>query len=197
MFIEFLTFLHYNKPEAMRWYVVILILAVVVGAAIFLWPSKNFKNMENAFEIKSSVFKPGEQIPAKYTCDGDDISPMLEIKNAPVGTVSFALIVDDPDATRGIPWDHWILWNIRGGTQYIMEDTIPEGSVQGATSFSGKVRYGGPCPPKGNPPHRYVFKLYALDSVLDIPAGSIKDALLKAMEGHILGTAELIGLYGR
>lgn len=151
---------------------------------------------ENTFTLKSSAFKQGNGIPLKYTCDGDDISPMLEIKNAPMGTVSFVLIVDDPDASRGIPWDHWILWNIDGRTQYIMEDTIPEGSVQGATSF-GKAKYGGPCPPKGNSPHRYVFKLYALDTLLDIPVGSVKDTLLKAMESHILGTAELIGLYGR
>lgn len=148
------------------------------------------------FAIKSSAFKPNEKIPSKHTCDGDDVSPMLEIKNTPEGTRSFTLIVDDPDATRGIPWDHWIVWNIDPGTQYIMEDTVPQGAVQGTASF-GKAKYGGPCPPKGNAPHRYVFKLYALDIVLDIPASSAKDELLKAMEGHILGTAELIGKYGR
>ena len=152
--------------------------------------------METPFTLKSTAFKDGAPIPAKYTCDGDDVNPFLEIKNPPERTVSFALIVDDPDATRGIPFDHWLLWNIPPNTQYISEDNIPQGAVQGTTDF-GTAKWGGPCPPAGNAPHRYVFTLYALDATVALSTGATKEELIKLMEGHILGKAELVGLYGR
>lgn len=152
--------------------------------------------METQFTLKSSAFKDGAEIPAKYTCDGDDVNPFLEIKNPPEGTVSFALIVDDPDATRGVPWDHWLVWNISPNTQYIAEDSIPQGAVQGVTDF-GTSKWGGPCPPPGSAPHRYVFTLYALDISVPLSAGATKEELIRLMEGHILGKAELTGLYQR
>ena len=149
-----------------------------------------------AFTLKSTAFKDGESIPAKHTFDGDDVSPFLEIKNPPEGTVTFALIVDDPDATRGVPFDHWLLWNIPPNTQYISEDSIPQGAVQG-TNDLGTAKWGGPCPPSGDAAHRYVFTLYALDAAVALSTGATKEELIKLMEGHILGKAELVGLYGR
>ncbi len=148
------------------------------------------------FVIKSSAFKPNGLIPAKFTCDGDDVNPLLEIREIPEITKSLALIVEDPDATWGKIWDHWILWNIDPKTQYISEDSIPFGATLGKTSFS-KLRYSGPCPPEGNEPHRYVFTLYALDTILKISEGSNKETLKRAMESHVIAEATLIGLYGR
>ncbi|PIP29793.1 YbhB/YbcL family Raf kinase inhibitor-like protein [Candidatus Jorgensenbacteria bacterium CG10_big_fil_rev_8_21_14_0_10_54_38] len=147
------------------------------------------------FILKSSAFREGGAIPVKHTCDGDDVNPFLEIKNAPEGTVSFALIVDDPDAPRSA-WVHWLVWNISPKTQYFSEDHLPDDAVQGKTSF-GHAKYGGPCPPRGDQPHHYVFTLYALDAMLGLPAGADKAALLAAMEGHILGQTVLTGMYQR
>jgi len=149
----------------------------------------------NGFALKSSAFKEGGFIPVKHTCEGDDVNPLLEIKNAPPEVKSFALIMDDPDAPMGT-WVHWLLWNIEPRTQYISEDTVPANAVQGTNSF-GRQKYGGPCPPKGSKPHRYMFKVYALDAMLDLPAGATKADLEKAMEGHILAQTVLTGLYQR
>ncbi len=146
--------------------------------------------------IKSSAFKEGETIPAKYTCEGENVNPFLEIRNVPQGTKSLALIMDDPDATGGRTWDHWIMWNIEPGTQYVAEDTVPHNAVVGLNSW-GSNRYGGPCPPPGNAPHRYVFKLYALDAILDLSSDSPKERLVEAMEGHILEETALVGMFGR
>lgn len=147
-------------------------------------------------KIKSSAFKEGETIPAKYTCDGDDINPLIEIRNVPAEAKSLALVVDDPDTMRGIPWDHWLVWNINPKTQYIQEDNVPNDAVQGLSS-SGKPKYMGPCPPKGKDPHHYVFTLYALDMMLELPQASTKEELIRAMEGHILAHTSLVGMYGR
>ena len=147
-------------------------------------------------KIKSSAFREGDVIPSKYTCDGDDVNPFLEIRGVSHEAKSLVLIVDDPDATSGGVWDHWIVWNINPKTQYIGEDTIPHGSVEGKNSF-GSNRYGGPCPPHGNKPHRYRFKIYALDTLLDIPVESGRVEVENAMKEHILDKAEVVGLYGR
>jgi len=144
--------------------------------------------------LKSSGFKDGGMIPAKYTCDGENVNPLLEIRNVPEGTMSLALVVDDPDATGGGVWDHWVVWNIEPGTQYILEDNIPHGAIQGKTSF-GSRRYGGPCPSKGSGTHGYRFKLYALDMMLDLSDEAGKDALEREMQEHILAEATLTGLY--
>ena len=146
--------------------------------------------------LKSSVFKDGEWIPEKFTCDGDNINPLIEIHHPPHGTKSFVLIMDDPDATRGYAWDHWVLWNIDSKTQYIMEDTMPGGAECGINSFGKKV-YGGPCPPRGGKPHHYVFTLFALDTVLELGADALRCDVESAMQGHILETAKLIAMYGR
>ena len=140
-------------------------------------------------KITSPAFKHEENIPSEYTCDGKDAIPVLQISDAPSNTKSFALIVDDPDAPMGT-WDHWILWNIPANTKTI---TGPTG-VAGRNSW-GRTNYGGPCPPSGV--HRYFFKLYALDTMLELPQGSPKPALEKAMKGHVLAEAVLMGKYQR
>ena len=146
--------------------------------------------------LKSSGFKPNADMPSKFTCDGDNVNPLLEIREVPPETKSLALIMEDPDATGGTTWDHWLLWNIDPKTQYVSEDSMPFGAVLGKNSF-GKMRYGGPCPPKGNNAHRYIFTLYALDATLKLPEGSEKNTLKQAMNNHVLATAELIGMYAR
>ena len=138
--------------------------------------------------IISPAFAHNTMIPKKYTCQGKDISPPLTISDIPEGTVSLALIIDDPDAPMRT-WDHWIIWNIKP-TREIKEDSAP--GTQGKNSW-GRQDYGGPCPPSGT--HRYFFKLYAIDTEMDLSAGATKGDLEAAMKGHILEQAELIGLY--
>ncbi len=144
-------------------------------------------------KLTSSVFENKDLIPSKYTCDGEDVNPPLNISDIPEKTKSLVLIVDDPDAPSGT-WDHWIVWNILPSVSKIEENSVPEGAVQGMNDF-GKQSYGGPCPPSGT--HNYHFKLYALDTKLEIESSSKKEEVKEAMEGHILEQAELIGKYQR
>jgi Raf kinase inhibitor-like YbhB/YbcL family protein len=149
-------------------------------------------------KISSSAFKEGEMIPKKYTCDDINISPPLEWSLAPEGTKTFALICDDPDAPMGT-WVHWVIFNLPAKTNQLSEnipskEVLPDGAKQGKNDF-GRVGYGGPCPPAGI--HRYYFKIYALDDELDLKAGVTKAELLKAMDGHILAEAQLMGRYKR
>ena len=151
-----------------------------------------------SLSITSTAFKQGERIPSKYTCDGSDVSPGLEWSDVPDSTRSFTIIADDPDAPVGT-WIHWVLYNVPGETRTLPEAVppdanLPDGSRQGKNSW-GRPGYGGPCPPGGT--HRYFFKLYALDTVLELQSGVSEDDLLKAMKGHILAEAELMGLYSR
>ena len=156
-----------------------------------------------AFEIKSAAFEGRAAIPKKYTCDGEDVSSPLSWTGAPAGAKSFAIIMDDPDAPPGT-WVHWLIYDLPGDTAKL-EEGIPkkeglangakQGLVWGVDSFN-RVGYYGPCPPPGKP-HRYYFKLYALDAMLGLPPKVTKPKLLDAMKGHILAQAELIGLYKR
>ncbi len=139
--------------------------------------------------IGSTVFSNKGYIPAKYTCEGENINPSITIENIPSGTKSLALIVDDPDAADGV-FDHWIIWNIHP-MEMIIENTVP--GTEGKNSF-GKTRYQGPCPPEGRD-HRYFFKVYALDILLDIKIGADKKNLEKAMQDHTLAKGEIIGMY--
>ena len=139
-------------------------------------------------KLTSPEFGNGNKIPRKFTCEGDDFNPTLIIEDIPAGAKSLALIVDDPDAPMGT-WVHWVSFNIPVVSQ-IDEDSIP--GKQGLNDF-GRKDYGGPSPPSGT--HRYFFKLYALDTVLNLNEGINKEALEEAMEGNILDKAELIGLY--
>ncbi len=142
-------------------------------------------------KLTSTAFSHNQEIPSKYTCDGENSSPPLQISEVPEETQSLALISDDPDAPAGT-WVHWLLWNVDPTTTEIPENSVPPGSVEGTTSF-GNTEYGGPCPPSGT--HRYFFKLYALDTTLNLTADTTKEGLEEVMEGHILSRSELIGLY--
>ena len=144
-------------------------------------------------QLVSPAFKHNEFIPEKYTCDGKDINPPLLIENIPSGTKSMALIVDDPDAPAGT-WVHWVVWNISPDTKEMKESSVPEGAQQGVNDFR-KHEYGGPCPPSGT--HRYFFKLYALDTMLNLGSKAKKSDLEQAMKGHILEKTELVGRFRR
>ena len=140
--------------------------------------------------VESHAFENNKLIPAKYTCDGDDVNPPLIIEGIPEEAKTLALIVDDPDAPMGT-WDHWIVWNIPP-TGKIEENTVP--GTEGMNT-ARKHSYGGPCPPYGT--HRYFFKVYALDTKLTLNPDSKKKDVEKAMESHILAKGELVGLYRR
>jgi Raf kinase inhibitor-like YbhB/YbcL family protein len=148
--------------------------------------------------LTSPAFQAGGTIPKQFTCDGADVSPALSWLEPPGGTQSFSLIVDDPDAPAGT-WVHWVLYNLPSSTRSLPEGMDKEreradGSRQGRNDF-GKIGYNGPCPPKG-PAHRYFFKLYALDSKLELKPGATKADLERAMKGHVLGHAEVVGKFG-
>jgi len=152
-----------------------------------------------AFELTSAAFKAGETIPRKHTCDGADVSPQLTWAGPPAGTASFALVADDPDAPVGT-WVHWVLYDVPATAHELpegvpAEPTLQSGGRQGTNDFK-KIGYGGPCPPRGTT-HRYFFKLYALNAALGLAPGATKQAVVKAMEGHLKGQAELMGRYGR
>lgn len=142
----------------------------------------------NQLKLISTVFSHNGHIPPLYTCEGKNINPPLKVENVPEGTKTLAIIVEDPDAPGGT-FDHWVVWNISPN------EAIAEGSnvgTNGMNSF-GKTGYGGPCPPSGE--HRYFFRVFALDSELDLSAGAGKKELLDAMKGHVLASAELMGFY--
>lgn len=149
--------------------------------------------------LTSPAFSEGQQIPVLYTCQGKDISPPLHWTSVPANTQSLALIADDPDAPGGT-WVHWVLYDLPPATTELPENVersqyLPGGARQGLNSWP-HLGYGGPCPPPGKP-HRYYFKLYALDKVLELKPGVTKKALEAAMQGHILAEAQLMGTYQR
>ena len=146
-----------------------------------------------AMELHSKSFTANAVISSQYTCDGSDISPQLSWSDVPAGTKSFALILDDPDAPAGT-WTHWVLYNIPPNINKLDENIkqLPDNTKVGVNSW-GKQEYGGPCPPSGQ--HRYFFKLYALDTMLDLNGSVDATALQKAMKGHVLAQAELKTLY--
>jgi Raf kinase inhibitor-like YbhB/YbcL family protein len=152
-----------------------------------------------AFSMKSASFAHEGDIPKKHTCDGADVSPALSWSDPPAAAQSFSLIMDDPDAPAGT-WVHWVIYNIPGQARQLPEDVpkqaeLKDGSRQGRNDFA-KPGYGGPCPPRGGP-HRYFFKLYVLDTKLNLPPSATKADLEKAMKGHVLAQTELMGRYKR
>lgn len=144
-----------------------------------------------SLKVTSSAFRDGGKIPAKYTCDGSNVNPPLRVANLPKAAKSLVLIADDPDAP-GKVWIHWLVWNIDPKTPEIREGSVPINAVEGTSDF-GKPGYGGPCPPSGS--HRYYFKVYALDTTILLPSSSKKEALEKAMVGHVLTKGSLMGTY--
>lgn len=173
-----------------------------IVALILIFPLAVSAEMKGEKEMKikveSTAFKEGEVIPRKYTCDGADISPPLSWSGIPEGAKSIALISDDPDAPVGT-WVHWVIYNLPPNTAGLPEKvpserTLSNGAKQGISDFR-RIGYGGPCPPGGT--HRYFFKVYALDTMLDLEPGATKKQLLKTMEGHVLAEGELMGKYKR
>jgi Raf kinase inhibitor-like YbhB/YbcL family protein len=167
--------------------------AIIASAsAIVLAAMASFAAGGARMKITSSAFQEGANIPSKFTCDGADTSPPLQIADIPSGAKSLALIMDDPDAPSGL-FTHWAVWNISPQTSSIAEESTPKG-VQGANDF-GKSGYGGPCPPSGA--HRYYFRIFALDRELDLPFGAKRGQVDAAMKNHIVAQGELMGRYSR
>jgi Raf kinase inhibitor-like YbhB/YbcL family protein len=161
-------------------------------------PSPEVKGRAGAIKLRSGAFGDGGMIPAKYSCDGANVSPPLSWEGVPEGAKSLALVSEDPDAPNGV-WVHWVVFNLPVGAGGLPEGVkasseMAEGGLQGMNDFR-KAGYGGPCPPSGV--HRYFFRLYALDQLLPLGAGATKEQLMKAMEGHVLAQGELMGKYGR
>ncbi len=185
---------------------VAVIISLVIVAAVYLYllsrPPTSVEGIisgvKKTFTLKSSAFENNGYIPRTYTCDGNDISPPLSWSGAPPETKSYVLIVYDSDAPKGVFY-HWLLYNIPADLSALPEN-VPRGpetpyGLQGVNDF-GIVGYGGPCPPTGST-HRYVFLLLALDTRLSLKAGATIDDLLKALDGHVIAYAKLVGIYGR
>ena len=158
-----------------------------------LWPLLVQAEPAASMKITSPDFSADGMIPARFTSDGANVNPRLDIAGVPAEARSLVLIVDDPDAPAGT-WNHWLLWNINPATAMIAGGSVPSGAVQGRSDF-GQEKYIGPSPPSGT--HRYFFRLLALDAKLDLPAGAGRAALDKAVRGHVLMKAELMGRYRR
>jgi len=173
-----------------KWILIFLSIAIILIIALFIH-QKSFiqKNLNNNMKI-SSVFKNNENIPVKYTCKAEDISPPFQISDLPENTKSLVLIIDDPDAPSGL-FTHWIVFNIMP-TDTIEENSVP--GLQGKNDFQ-KLEYKGPCPPSGT--HHYHFKLYALDSELPLSEGASRQEIEKQMKEHILDKAEIVGLFSK
>jgi Raf kinase inhibitor-like YbhB/YbcL family protein len=172
----------------------VLLYGSILGSALSAAEVKR-----GSMELKSSAFQAGGDIPRKHTCDANDVSPELSWGNVPVGTRAFAMITDDPDAPAGT-WVHWVIYDLPADTKELAEgvpttEALTNGAKQGTNDFR-KLGYGGPCPPPGLP-HRYFFRLYALDAPTGLKPGASKQQLLKAIENHVLGEAEIIGRYKR
>ena len=167
--------------------------AIIAGAlAVALAAIVSFAAGGAKMKIISSAFQQGGNIPSKFSCDGANTSPPLQISDVPPETKSVVLIVDDPDAPSGL-FTHWAVWNISPQTSTIAEGNAPK-EVHGTNDF-GKSGYGGPCPPSGT--HRYYFRIFALDRELDLPSGAKRSQLDAAMKGHVVAQGELMGRYAR
>jgi len=185
----------------MRNFLIIVVIIIAIIGSFSLYRNKvlapetapDAKNMQT-LKITSSVFEENKIIPPKYTCDGENINPPLEISGIPENSKSLVLIMNDPDAPMGV-WDHWIKWNIpvTGESMVFGEGEEPAG-ISGKNS-GGKFSYQGPCPPNGE--HRYFFKIYALNSTLNLPEGSGRKETEKAMGAYIIASGELMGRYNR
>ncbi len=174
----------------------ILVYALVLSLTIIFnctAKSKKYREVTKKMKIESLAFTNEGVIPSKYTCDGDNINPELKFIDVPENAKSLVLIMDDPDAPMGT-WQHWLIWNISPDTKLIEENSEPKNAVFGMNDFR-RLEYGGPCPPSGV--HRYFFRLYALDKILNLNSGSSREQLERAIKGHIIAEAVLMGKYSR
>jgi Raf kinase inhibitor-like YbhB/YbcL family protein len=187
--------------------IVVCVCIALAGVVIFLACQRSGALQRSrgaaAMIVTSTAFEDGQPIPGKYTADGRDISPPITWAKAPDGTKELALICDDPDAPRALPWVHWVIYSIPADTDRLPEaieptdaPDDPAGSMQGLNS-SGTMGYRGPAPPKGHGVHHYHFKVYALDAALGLQPGMTKEELQAAMSGRILAEGELVGTYER
>jgi len=174
-------------------FIIFIIMFIVMFVSGCVNNFQTIKRGVSVMKIYSPEFKDNSFIPKKFTCDGMDINPRLLFEDIPEGTESLVLIIDDPDAPTGT-WVHWVLFNIPKNVTDIPEDAVPDNAIQGLNSWS-KNNYGGPCPPSGM--HRYFFKLYALDILLELDDTATKKDVEQAMQGHIIEKAEYVGLYKR
>jgi Raf kinase inhibitor-like YbhB/YbcL family protein len=176
--------------------IIIILLSITILFIVYISMNLNKNNTKqqiSEINLISNAFLNNQTIPQKYGCSGENINPPLSITGIPKEAKSLALIVDDPDALSG-DWVHWLLWNVNAEINKIEENSVPDGSVEGLNDFKNN-KYDGPCPPFGS--HRYFFKLYALDTILNLNKNSNKKDLENAMGGHILGQTELVGLYSK
>jgi hypothetical protein len=177
----------------------LLILTVLSGCQGEQPQQPEPQGTEMELTIESSAFEMEGTIPKQYTCAGEDVSPPLSWSELPVGTQSLVLVCDDPDAPMGT-WDHWVLFNIPAAVRSLPEGVTADPVIEGVGTHGNnswrRLGYGGPCPPEG-PAHRYYFKLYALDTTLDLDPGADKRDVEKAMTGHILAQGQLMARYGR
>lgn len=180
----------------------LIVLTALIGCAAAQTetpsPATDVPSPEASFTLASTAFASGGQIPSRYTCQGEEVSPALSWTAPPEGTRSFALIMDDPDAPNGT-WTHWVIFNLPPEYRSLDEglparNKLDDGVVQGKNSWH-KFGYRGPCPPSGT--HHYAFHLYALDTLLDLGPGTTAERLRQAMDGHVLAEAVLTGLFGK
>lgn len=180
----------------MSWFVTLFISIATAPGCNFSPGESPAKGPQMSLQLTSPAFQHAEMIPDRYTCRGQDVSPAVQWSGAPAQTMSFALIFDDPDAPMGT-WVHWVVYNLPAEQDSLpegvpVERQLQDGGLQGTNSW-GRLGYGGPCPSSGT--HRYFFRLYALDSRLDLAPGATKSQVVKAMEGHVLEQSELMGRY--
>jgi len=195
-----------SKGQRLGWRILILLLLSVVFSAAWIVARRRDRGRDivdagsvPALTVSSSSFADGGVIPAKFTCDGGDVSPELTVSAPPAGSRSLVLIVDDPDAPLG-SFVHWVAFNLPTGLRVLHEGVAMhpedfEGAVQGRNDFD-KIGYGGPCPPRGKA-HHYLFRVYALDTSLQLPEGSTRREVAEAAKGHVLAEGKLVGLYKR
>ncbi len=188
-----------EKRQARRRGYLLVVLMAALGISSGVSAGQKRGGAAMGLELTTTAFPAGGIVPQKFTCDGPDVSPALRWTDPPAGTESFALIMDDPDAPVGT-WVHWVLYDLPAKTRELSENVakqeqLADGARQGRNDFR-KIGYGGPCPPPG-PAHRYFFKLYALNAKTNLKAGANKAEVEKAMKGHILAQAELVGRFGR
>ena len=184
--------------------IIFVVLVIIIAGIVLLQYKSQRKNKTgnppkltihlNIMKIASPVFQNNESIPAKFTCDGENINPPLEIKDVPENAKSLALIMDDPDAPAAGGFVHWVVFSIDPAIKEIRENSAPQNAIEG-TNSAGRAGYTSPCPPSGT--HRYFFKLYALDATLALDSSATREDVKKAIEGHILDQATLVGLYQR
>lgn len=170
-----------------------VVIVTALAAALVALLTLEAATTDSRMEITSSVFQEGSEIPVKFTCEGSNAKPDLRFANIPPGAKSLALIMDDPDAPRGL-FTHWIMWNIDPKTTEIAEETGPRNAIEGTNDF-GKNGYGGPCPPSGT--HRYYFKIFALDRTLELKPTAKRAELDAAMRGHVITQGEVMGRFSK